>query len=101
MMTVSNESERRDAPPEGAGDPWESMMDRDRGDERSGGMRRRWTVYVERSSHQWVVLDPDGNFWILPAGDEPWINRRPFEPTEETGLDPIPGHYKHVLGLPA
>ena len=78
-------------------------MDRDSSDEneRSGGARKRvWALYVERSTHQWVVLDPEGRFWILPAVDDPWINRLPFEPTEETGLDPIPGHYRHILGLP-
>jgi hypothetical protein len=55
---------------------------------------------VERTTHQWVVLDPEGQFWILPAVDDPWCNRLPFRPTEDTGLDPVPGHYKHVLGLP-
>jgi hypothetical protein len=57
-------------------------------------------VFVERSTRQWVVRDPQGQFWILPAGDDPWRHREPFQPTEATGLDPVPGHYKHVLGLP-
>ena len=63
-------------------------------------VRRRAAVFVERVTRQWVVLDPEGNFWILPAGDDPWLGRQPFEPTEETGLEPVPGHYKHVLGVP-
>jgi len=62
--------------------------------------RRRAAVFVERVTRQWVVLDPEGNFWILPASDDPWRGRQPFEPTEETGLEPVPGHYKHVLGVP-
>ena len=59
------------------------------------------TLYVDRSSQQWVVLDRDGNFWVLPSVDEnPWDQRQPFYPTEETELEPVPGHYKHTLGLP-
>jgi len=62
--------------------------------------KSRGAVFVERLTRQWVVRDPDGNFWILPTVDDPWRNRLPFYPTEDTGLDPVPGHYKHVLGLP-
>jgi hypothetical protein len=77
-------------------------MDRDRHDEDESAIRgtTRWAIFVERTSHQWVVLDPKGQFWILPAVDDPWGNRRAFQPTEETGLEPVPGHYKHVLDLP-
>ena len=78
-------------------------MDRDRHREDESpvrGQRGSGAVYVERTTHQWVVLDPEGQFWILPAVDDPWCNRLPFRPTEDTGLDPVPGHYKHVLGLP-
>lgn len=64
------------------------------------GLKRTGALFVERSTRQWVVLDPEGKFWILPPLDDPWLNRLPFEPTEETPLDPVPGHYKHVLGLP-
>jgi hypothetical protein len=60
------------------------------------------TLYVDRLSRQWVVLDQDGNLWSVPAGNEnPWDHRQPFCPTEETALEPVPGHYKHMLGLPA
>jgi hypothetical protein len=62
--------------------------------------KRPGALFVERSTRQWVVLDPEGQFWILPAIDDAWLNRRPFEPTEDTPLDPVPGHYKRVLGLP-
>jgi hypothetical protein len=81
----------------------ERMMHRDIRDEEADPMRgrnRAWAVYVERTTHQWVVLDPDGQFWILPVVDDPWRHRRPFQPTDETSLDPVPGHYRHVLGLP-
>ena len=60
----------------------------------------RVTLYVDRSSQQWVVLDPEGNFWILPSVDNAWDQRRLFNPTEESELEPVPGHYKHMLGLP-
>jgi hypothetical protein len=59
------------------------------------------TLFVHRASQQWVVLDQDGDFWILPSNNEsPWDQRQPFTPTEENELEPIPGHYKYLLGLP-
>lgn len=58
------------------------------------------TLYVLRSRQQWVVRDPEGNFWIVPPGDDAWDRREPFEATEETDLEPVPGHYKNMLGLP-
>ena len=32
--------------------------------------------------------------------DNPWEQRQPFTPAEETELEPVPGHYKYMLGLP-
>jgi hypothetical protein len=59
------------------------------------------SLYVDRSNQQWVVLDPDGNYWSVSTLDSnPWDERQPFFPTEETILEPVPGHYKHMLGLP-
>ena len=58
------------------------------------------TLYVNRSTQQWVVLDQEGNFWILPSVENPWDLRQMFYPTEETDLEPVPGHYKYILGLP-
>lgn len=57
-------------------------------------------IFVDRSTRQWVVRDGDGNYWLLPAGDNPWDDRRPFSPSEDTDLEPVPGHYKYLLGLP-
>ena len=57
-------------------------------------------LYVDRSAQRWIVRDPEGNYWLLPVGDDPWDRREPFLPTEETELEPVPGHYKHMLGLP-
>ena len=62
--------------------------------------KRPPAVFVERATRQWVVRDPEGAFWSLPAGEDPWGHRRPLALTAETELDPVPGHYKHVLGLP-
>jgi hypothetical protein len=57
-------------------------------------------VYVDRASQQWVVRDPEGNFWSLPSADNPWEQRQPFHPAEEAELVPVPGHYKDMLGVP-
>jgi hypothetical protein len=57
-------------------------------------------LFVDRSTQQWIVRDADGNFWSLPFTDNSWDERQPFRPTGETVLEPVPGHYKHMLGLP-
>jgi hypothetical protein len=62
---------------------------------------RRVAIFVDRTcTEHWIVRDPDGNFWIVPSGENAWEYRRPFYPTEETELEPIPGHYRFMLGLP-
>lgn len=59
-------------------------------------------LFVDRSSQHWIVLDRDGKFWVVPSDTKnPWAQRQPYTPTEETELEPVPGHYKHMLGLPA
>ena len=57
-------------------------------------------LYVDKASQQWVVRDPEGNFWIVPSAENAWEGRRPFQPTEETELEPIPGHYRSLLSPP-
>jgi hypothetical protein len=58
-------------------------------------------LYVNRSSQQWVVLDGEGNFWTMPTENEnPWEQRQPFFPSDETELERVPTHYKQALGLP-
>jgi hypothetical protein len=57
-------------------------------------------LYVDRISQRWIARDSEGNFWSLPSTDNPWDERQPFFPAEETELEPVPGHYKHMLGLP-
>lgn len=59
------------------------------------------TLYVDRSTGQWILLDGEGNLWTLPASlDSPWDQRQPYYLNEETDLEQVPGHYKHMLGLP-
>jgi len=57
-------------------------------------------LFVDRSCQRWIVRDPDGRFWILPATDDAWAHRQPFYPTAETDLESVPGHYKDMLQLP-
>ncbi|MFO0852730.1 MAG: hypothetical protein U0871_29830 [Gemmataceae bacterium] len=57
-------------------------------------------IYVDRTTSRWVLRDGEGNFWLLPPTDTPWDDRQPFSPAEETDLEPVPGHYKYMLGLP-
>ena len=64
------------------------------------GTKRMVALFVERSYQQWVVRDPEGNFWLLPSVEDPWRHRQPFSPTPESELEPVPGHYTSMLGLP-
>ena len=58
-------------------------------------------MYVAKTCPEhWIVLDHQGRFWMVPPGQNPWERRQPFQRTEDTELEPIPGHYKYVLGLP-
>ena len=57
-------------------------------------------IFVDRSSGQWIVRDFEGNFWVVPTTENPWDDRQPFAVAEDTELEPVPGHYKYMLGLP-
>ena len=58
-------------------------------------------LYVDRFSQRWIVRDSEGTYWTVPATEaDAWDHREPFHPTEETELEPVPGHYKAMLGLP-
>lgn len=65
-----------------------------------GEGKRLGGLFVDRSGRQWIVQDPEGNFWILPSVKEAWDHREPFQPNAETDLEPVPGHYKDMLRLP-
>ena len=62
--------------------------------------KRRTTLFVDRISNQWVVRDPNGNFWFVPVVENGWEQRQPFHPTEDSELEPVPGHYIYMLDLP-
>ena len=62
--------------------------------------KQMMALFVDRLSQQWVVRDPDGNFWLVPSADNAWEHRQPFEPSEEMDLEPVPKHYKTMLDLP-
>lgn len=64
------------------------------------GPKIKVMIYVDRSSHQWVVRDREGDFWLVPSTEHSWEQREPFYPTDETELEPVPGHYKSLIGLP-
>jgi hypothetical protein len=58
-------------------------------------------IFVDRTcTEHWIVRDPEGNFWIVPPVENAWEARQPFQPTEESELEAIPGHYRSMLGLP-
>jgi hypothetical protein len=62
--------------------------------------KRLAALFVDRFSNQWVVRDPEGNFWIVPSVKKGWEHRQAFSPTEETELEPVPRHYLHTRDLP-
>jgi hypothetical protein len=62
--------------------------------------QRLVALYVDRSTQQWIVRDPEGNFWVVPPVDDAWDHRQAFNLTDDTDLEPIPGHYKYLLQLP-
>jgi hypothetical protein len=45
------------------------------------------------------VRDREGRSWLILPGEDAWAKREPLQPSEETELIPIPGHYLHMLGL--
>jgi hypothetical protein len=57
-------------------------------------------LFVDRSTQQWIVRDPEGNFWSVSTDENGWERRQPFEPSADADLQPIPGHYKYLLRLP-
>lgn len=62
--------------------------------------KQRVAIYVDKPSQQWIVRDPEGNFWVVPSREEAWAHRKPFAPSDECELEPVPGHYKYMLELP-
>lgn len=57
-------------------------------------------LYVDRATRQWILRDPEGNFWIVPPIEDAWDHREPFQLEDDTELEPIPSHYKYMLRIP-
>lgn len=58
-------------------------------------------IFVDRTSTEhWIVRDPEGNFWIVPSVENAWECRTAFDPTDDMDLEPVPAHYRYMLGLP-
>jgi len=62
--------------------------------------RKVTALYVDRTTQRWVVRDSYGEFWWLPASQDAWRHRHPFELTQDSTLEPVPGHYISLLGVP-
>jgi hypothetical protein len=62
--------------------------------------KRAVALFADRSSLRWIVRDPEGNYWRLPPVANAWDHREPYQPTQDSDLEPVPGHYKDMLGLP-
>jgi hypothetical protein len=64
-------------------------------------VEKKVAIFVDRACPQhWIVRDHEGKFWTLPPVEHAWDQRQPFYPSEECELDPIPAHYKYMLGMP-
>ena len=58
-------------------------------------------LYVDKGCPEhWIVRDREGRFWLIPPGENAWEKREPFHPGEDAELEPVPGHYIYMLGLP-
>lgn len=64
------------------------------------GRKHSVAIYVDRSCQQWVVRDPTGKFWIVPAAENAWEQRQQLEIHDDTILEMVPGHYKYLFDLP-
>jgi hypothetical protein len=59
------------------------------------------SLYVDKGCPEhWIVRDHEGRFWAIPPCDDAWEKREPFQPGEDAQLEPVPGHYMYMLGLP-
>lgn len=63
--------------------------------------RQMLMLYADRAAQRWVVRDSEGDFWELPLIDNAWEHRQPYELTDDAELQPVPGLYKYLIGLPS
>ena len=58
-------------------------------------------LYVDKTCPEfWIVRDYQGSLLVKYRPGRTPGARPAFQPTEETELEPIPGIYMYVLGLP-
>ena len=62
--------------------------------------KQRVILFVDRTTQQWIVRDPDGQLWSVPLTEDAWEQRQPFTPADDSVLELIPGHYRYILNLP-
>ena len=67
----------------------------------SPGRREHLSLFADRTAQRWVVRDSNGRFWAMPVTATSWEERAPIEPSDEMTLEPVPGHYLVLVGLPA
>lgn len=60
---------------------------------------QRIQLFVDKVRGRWIARDEKGNYWVL-EGEKPWEQRRQITLNEEIHLEPVPGHYKCMLGVP-
>ena len=57
-------------------------------------------LFVDRRASSGSCGIPKATSGFFLPSKNPWEHRQPFYPTDETDLEPVPGHYKDMLGLP-
>jgi hypothetical protein len=63
--------------------------------------KRSVSIFVDKACPQnWIVRDANGEFWIVPPVENAWNQRQALDLKETMELEPIPSHYKYLLGLP-
>ena len=63
--------------------------------------KRAIRLYVDKGCPEhWIVLDDEGQFWVVPSEENAWDKREPIDLSDDADLEPVPGHYLYLLGLP-
>jgi hypothetical protein len=58
------------------------------------------SLYVDKDRPEhWIVRDGEGQFWIVPPGEDAWTRREQFQPSDDVELQTVPGHYFYMLGI--
>lgn len=60
---------------------------------------KRIQLFADKVQGRWIVCDEKGIYWVL-AGENTWEQRQQITLNDEIDLQPVPGHYKRMLGVP-